>query len=192
MKLSKSSLPFLSIGVLFLALVGLGKVYMQQMDEQDQLVQQLMQARQRLSAVKVEPLTAQKQQLEEQLNQINVQALVAKSRLSVVNDSITVNNVLREMAKACNVTITDVGSSSPGAENLAGVAVSSMPVEVKVQGSVSGIIDFIVEFGKKFPTGLVKSAQLTMSPVQGESAGTQTTVTAVVRMVIYVYQGGQR
>lgn len=188
MKLGKSSWPLFIMVLLVIAIIIFGRVYLQKLDEQAQLTEQLAQAERRLTGINMGPVTTQKRQLEEQVSQLNAQIDISRLKLSLPIDSITVNTVLRSVAETSQVKITGVTSTSPSSSNLEGVAVTTLTIDMGVEGALNSLMNFVVELGNRFPTGMVKSVEYSIPEPPGEGKP-PLPASAKISLVIYLYQG---
>lgn len=184
MKLSKTSLLILTIGIFVIAFASLGTARSQKIHEQNQLYEEFSSAELRLSKVQLEELYSQQRGLEEWLSQILSQFEVAKAILSQPIRSITASQSLFDIAKACGVEITEVSSSGLTTDDLEGVICAVLPLAVKVEGDVSDLLNFITELNDNLATSTIKSAQISVSDTDGEEGAS-----ANIRLVIYTYQG---
>lgn len=185
MKLSRLSWIFIAIGLALIVIAGLGRNYWIQAKEQGQLEEQLSSAKQKLAAIPVDKLNAQKEQLEKQLIQINSQIQAAGAGLSGLKDSIGITDNLLDTAVVSNVTLTDISALAMIRENLSGLSVNSFPLSIKAEGSPSNLVNFAYELSRRFPNSTVK----TMNIITGSR---ETPTYADIRLVIYAYQGSQK
>jgi len=184
LKLSKTSLLILAIGIFVIAFASLGTVRSQKIHEQNQLGEELSLTGLRLSKLQLEELYSQQKGLEERLSQTLSQFEAAKAILSQPIRSIAASQSLFDTAKACGVEITGISSSGLTTDDLEGIICAVLPLAVKVEGDVSGLLNFITELNDNLATGTIKSAQISVSDTDGEEG-----VSADIRLVIYTYQG---
>ena len=174
MKLSKTTLVFLGVGIFAILAAGLGLTYSQRSREQNQLEQELSLAQLRLTKYSSpEELLSRQNELESQLAELGVQFEDAKGRLRQPVESIEVTDTLFEVAEACDVEIVEL--SSPGlasdSRNLRGITCSVLSLRAKAEGTVHDLISFIFMLSKKFPTGVFQSVGISIPEVIVEETG---------------------
>ena len=184
MKLSKTSLLILTIGIFVIAFASLGAARSQKIHEQNQLGEEISLTGLRLSKLQLEELSSQQKELEERLSQTLSQFEAAKAMLSQPIRSIAASQSLFDIAKACGVEITGINSSGLTTEELEGTIYAVLPLAVKVEGDVSDLLSFITKLNDNLVTSTIKSAQISVSDIDGEER-----VSADIRLVIYTYQG---
>ncbi len=108
MKISKTSWLLIAIGVFIIAMVGLGAVRYQQINQQNQLNGELALAEMKLNEFQLEQLSDRQGELEEQLSQTISQLEAAKAMLSQPNGSIVTSGILFDIAEAYGVEVTEI------------------------------------------------------------------------------------
>jgi len=174
MKLSKTTLIFLGVGIFAILAVGMGVAYAQQSREQSRLDEQLSLAQLRLTNYSSpEELSSRRSKLESQLAELEIQFEDAKSLLRQPVESIEVTDTLFEVAEACDVEILEL--DSPGlardSRNLRGITCSALSLKAKVQGDVHDLLSFIFMLSKKFPTGVFEAVGISIPEVVAEETG---------------------
>jgi len=207
--ISKTSGLFLGIGVFVILGGSLGMVRSQELREQSQIEHELSLAQLRLQKYSVEPSSSQQEELKRRLTEISSQLAAAKVSLSQSIESIEVCATLFDVAQSCGVEIIEVNSRESTDQELKGIACSFIPLTVRVEGDVANLIDFILKWSEDNPTGVIASAEITVSGVsdtleegeegEGEEGGegdeeengeeTQGPVSANIRLLIHTYRG---
>ena len=184
MKVSKKTWLIVAIGIFVIAVAGLYMVYSKQVKEQNQLNEQLTSAQSRLSGVNLEKLSSQLAEEEEKLSQATSQFGTLKAVLSQPAGSITVTDILFDIAGAHDVEVTEMTSTGLTDASLEGVPLLVIPVTVKVEGDVPNLVSFVVELNNFLTTGVVESITITIPETDsGEKAS------ADIQLVAYTHQG---
>ena len=184
MKLSKTSWITLTVGICIIAFASLGFARFQQAQEQDQLREELSLGEQRLSKFQFEQLSSQQEELEKRLKLTTLQLGNTKAILSEPTKSIAATDTLFDIAKNCDVEVTEISSSDPTSGKLAEVTCSVLPVTVRVEGDVLSLINFIVELNSDFTTGVVEASSISVSEDAAEEMSS-----ANIQLLIYTYEG---
>ena len=158
--------------------------YSQREDEEDQLKEQLAQVQLRLSGIQLEKLEKQQAELEEQLDLATKQFEAVKTALSQPAGSITVTDILFDIARVHGVEVAEMTSSGLTDGSLEGVPLLVISVAVKVEGDVPNLVSFVVKLNSFLTTGVVESITITIPETDsGEKAS------ADIQLVAYTYQG---
>jgi len=184
MKFTKTSWLILSVGIFVIAFSSLGVARSQQIGEQNQVYEELSIAELRLSNFQLDDLSSQQEELEKQLSQTISQLETTKTKLSQPTESIAASDALFDIAKSCDVEVTEISSSGPASGNLEGLTCSILPLTAKVEGETYSLIKFITKLNDDFTTGVVKVAELSIPETTCEDRPS-----AYIQMVIYTYQG---
>ena len=163
-KLSKTSLLILCVGVFVVVVASLGVARSQQLQEQGRLEEELNMVEMRLSQLEVTQLIKQQEELQWELDENIMQLTAAKDKLHQLIESIDVTDKFFEIAQSCNVTVMNISSSGIGSENLGDIACSAITLNAVVTGEVPNLISFVISLNDDFTTGIVKSAQITVPP----------------------------
>jgi hypothetical protein len=184
LKLSKKIWLILGVGVFIIALVYLGMVRFQQIQEQDKLNEELDLTESRLAGVQMEELSSQQAELEAQMSQTEAQFEAVKAMLSQPVGSAESTSVLFESAEDYDLEITELTSSSQTTESLEGVTCSVVSLTAQVEGDAANIVNFATGLNTYFSTGVVKLVAMTIpETASGENA------TANIQLAIYTYRG---
>lgn len=197
MKFSKTSRLFLAIGIFAILLASLGVAYLQQVNQQDRLSEELSSAQLRLEKYSPEQLSSQQKQVESQLAKAQLRLKLAKANLFQSIESIEASETLFEIAQACDVEITAISSSALATEEIEGATYSGFPLTVQIEGDVSDLIDFILLWSGEYRTGVVQSEEITIPETNDEGEGESGEETeeeveepsANLRLFIYSYRG---
>ncbi len=102
-----------------------------------------------------------------------------------------------DLAKAYDVTVTEMTSPDPTTENLEGVTCSVISLTAKIEGKVPNLVSFVTRLNSYFTTGVVKSVTITaLETVSSDNVSTvlETTgsdnASADIQLAVYSYQGG--
>jgi hypothetical protein len=214
-KFTKASWIFLIIGVLVIAAASLGMAHSQQIDQQKKLESDLASAKQKVAVLKMDDLVAQKSALVKQVGELGSQYKSTVSKIFNTRDSISTSEVILSTAREASVAIQDMKSGGATNGKLADIDCITLPVTIKVQGTLSSISDFVNALSVRFPTSVVNTVRVsainqiqqpagnpegtpdptptTANPASGtpvEAPKNVPTHTADVNMIIYSYKGG--
>ena len=192
MKLGKTSLLILILGIFIIAFGSLGIARSQQVDQQSQLEDELSVAEKRLSNLQLKELHLQGQELEEEINQARTQLQAAKDVFSQSIESIDVTDSLFDIAEACDVVINEINSSAITKGALGDITLPVIKLTLNVEGDVPNLISFVTKLNNDFVTGVAESAEIGIpgtsdNETQGEPEEAAKP-SAVVRLIIYNYQ----
>jgi len=173
-KLGKSSLFIAIAGVVLIGLLVLGyQVYQQEGTRQD-LQTQLALVKQKYNAVNIDNVTVQKDKLTAQTSQTEVGLQDLKAQLSFSKNGIDVIDNLLADAEKYQVGISELGSSGLSSETVTGSRFETIPISFKASGTVENVTNFIYSLTTVFPTGVLKSTQLSIKsdPTSVNTTGT--------------------
>ena len=184
LKLSKTTLLVIVIGIFVVVGIGLNMVRSQQVSEQSQLNEELALAKAKLDRIQPDKLSSQQAELEEQLSQATSQFEVVRAMFSQSIGSIAVTSSLFDIAKEHDVEVTEMTSSGLASDSLEGVSCSVISLTAKVEGDVPNLVNFITKLNSHFTTGVVKSITITIpETTSGEN------VSADIQLAVYTPQG---
>jgi len=152
--------------------------------QRDELNAKLTTTQARLKAVQLEPLTARKSQLEQQLAQNTDQMKQVRSMLEQPIKKTEVIGVLFTTAKAHNLEITKMNLSGLADTQLVEVPVSSVQLAITVEGDVLDLVAFISELNTLYTFGAVDSAAI-LNP-EAKAGGSAH---ADISLTLYTVQG---
>lgn len=191
MKVSKTALIFLGVGIFVILVAILGMNYSQQSQEQSRLNQELSLVQLRLEEYASQQLSSQQEELESRLTRLEARLKVTKNNLYQSIQSIEVTETLYEVAEAYDVEIVEVSSPGVSNEELEGITYSFLTLVVTVEGDEEAdLIDFIDAWTKEYPTGVVESVEITVpEPPEDEEETAEELPSADIRLLIYTYEG---
>ncbi len=202
MKLTKKKWLFLGIGIFVLVSAGLGRVWAQRVQEQEQLKQELSLAQLRLTkSADMQQLSSRQEELQTRLIQLPLQVTSAKASLSQSLETIEVDETLFGIAEISGVQLRIISSSPPTDIKLDGIPYSVLHQSLQIEGSEGNILDFIRKCTEKFPTGMATSVQIakgaepTPTPIQESTvpipAPTSSPLrkSSTIEILIYTYAG---
>ena len=200
MKLSKTALTFLAIGILVVLAVSLLMAYFQEGQEQDRLSQELSAVQLLLAKQWVkfssEEFPSQQSELENQLALAESQINSAKANLHQSLESIEITDAFFEIAEANEVEIVEIGNveivetSPPGwtEEDTDEVSFSAMSLTVTIEGDVPNLVDFISELSERFPTSVYELTEIAIPEVAVEEEEVEQP-SAKLKLYIHTYEG---
>jgi len=183
-KLGKTSILLLAVGIAVIAFISLGVARAQQLQEQDRVNEELSLVTWRLNTLRVAQLQSQCEELEEQLGQITVQLEATRTVLTLPVGSIDADDLLFSIAEYCNVEITGIISSGIRGDMLEGVPCSVLTLNVDVEGDVSDLISFANSVNADFETGAIEAVDIQIS-----DNTTEQRPTAGISLNVYAYRG---
>ena len=185
MKLRKTSLLIIIIGIFIIAAIGLGTVRAQQVSEQNQLNEKLLLTKSNLERVQQENLSSRQAEQEDQLSQATSQFEAVKAVLSQPVGSVTASSILFDIAEAHGLEVTEMTSSGPTTETLKGVTCLIISLTAKVEGDVPNLVSFATKLNSYFTTGVIKSITITIPETTSEEKAS-----ADIHLVVYTHQDG--
>ena len=175
MRLSKKVWIIIGIGVFAIVLGLLLSTYFQQVEERRQLEDRLELAESRLPT-----LVSQKEDLEDEL--IQVESLYDRSRAEFPEsvESIEYGEYIFEIADTCNLNLATLSFPKPSSKTVGPVKYSVVSLSIPVSGEVADIFEFIhvLRTDPRFSSTAVTSVNLN---VGGGSA--------TISVDIYGYEG---
>jgi Tfp pilus assembly protein PilO len=184
MKLSRTSWLIIIFGVFIIVLVGLIVIRFQQTGQRSDMNDEVITAKMKLDGIQIEPLEQRQAELEQQLNQVKAQSETARTALSQPIESITISDLLFDIAEANSANITSLSSSGLASAELVGVICSTLPLSATVEGSVTDLANFITQMNGELSTGILKSVEINVPETNDEAPS------ASIELVIYSYKGG--
>lgn len=188
LKLSRTVWVALAIGVFLVLFFTMGMAYRGQTEEQSQLNDQIAAAQQKIAKFPIVQLSSKEGELNKQLAEVESQIISVKTELTQSTDGIDGTRGLFELADAARVELLEVRSSGVNNQTISEVPFRIQSLTVKVKGSVLSLIYFILNISEKFPTGVVKSLDLSNPPAAGDGYPASST-SATIILNIYSYGG---
>ena len=188
MKISTTALIFLALGISVIAVFSLNMAYSQQSQEQSRLNAELAMAQLRLEKYPAQDISSQKEELESRLARAKSQLKDAKDSLYWSTQSIEASDALLALAEASNVEVTEISSAGMTTEVLEEITFSALTLTVTVEGEVLDLINFVHNWTKEYPTGMVQSVEITV-PEPPEEEEEEEMPSATIDLRIYTYEG---
>lgn len=162
MKISLSKTTWLLIiaGILLIIGISVGMTRMQQTSQQKMLEQKLQQSRTRLSLIKIDDLTTQKEEIARKIADFEGELTTTKTFLADSKDSIDTTGIILKVAEENSVRIGQLSSAGVTTEDVAGIKCSKLPVNIRVSGNITAIADFLGGLTEAFPTSIIGSINL--------------------------------
>lgn len=198
-KLSQKSMVLLGAGVFLIALLSLGMVQLQQTQARARAEQEMAQAGLLLEKLTNTGLAPQKEELQARLEKVRVEMAAEKVRLRQSLETIENSGAIYEIAEQGNVSIVRIDSSVVSEKEIGGIKCSVIQVEVRAEGTVANLADFVWGLTAKFGTGVVMSVQINVPDEVESGAGSDNASGApapaempqiTVTLMIYDYRGG--
>jgi hypothetical protein len=181
-KFNKTTWIFLGVGAFLVAAFILGWIYLQQLDQQQQMASQFSQKQKTLAAIKFDDLNANKDLYIRQISQYSSQIQDAKSKLSSSANSLDATDDILASAKSYGVKIDEMSSPGLGTENFSGANCQTLGITIKVSGDLYTISNLIPNLSQLFPTGIVNSTKINKDPLTEDYK-------AQISLIIYNYKG---
>ncbi|MFC1913799.1 hypothetical protein ACFLXF_00780 [Chloroflexota bacterium] len=207
MKLGKTSLLIIVLGIFIIVFGSLGLTRSQQVEKKSQLEDEIAIADTRLSNLQLKELYTQKEELEEELNDSLSQLEVARAVLRQSIESANVTESLFQIASASGVEIASISSSGISEGELDGIKCSVVKLTIGVVGDLPNLISYVTRLNTDLTTGLVTSTQIGVSSDTQEEMESEATeeeeeeegtgeeeeelgnTTANIQLIIYSYEG---
>ncbi|OGO43149.1 MAG: hypothetical protein A2137_08075 [Chloroflexi bacterium RBG_16_58_8] len=182
-KLSKTSWLILTTGVFLVVLIGLGVTRSQQIKEQSALDEKIKTSQTIIDKLQTTELLQQVEDLQAQVEEEQTLLEEAKQRLNQTVVSADVTERFFDIADYSNVTVLNIGTSSIGTDTVDGVHLSLTTLTSAVQGDLYDIVDFVINLNHGYPTGFVKTTQISVPDPTGAELPT-----ANIQMAVYSYE----
>lgn len=192
MKIGKMTVIFIVVGVFLIVGITMGYIRTQQAKQEQQLEQNLTQARQKLALIRTDDLEAQKEQITGDIQDYKARIDSALNSLPVPNDNIDATDTVLQTARSFGVNIVNISSSGESGTEIKDLTGTALPLNLTVEGSVQNIASFVVDLSRKFPTGTVKMVQIHNPeiPVSGLEEGQEIEpANAAITITIFNYKG---
>jgi hypothetical protein len=144
MRLSKTAVLILGIGIFVLSVGGLYLIYSQQQLERQRLSQRLLEAHVTLPGVAAEKanLETALAQLKGELTQAELSLYQAKARFPHPAEAIEQGRALFAIARSRNIEITSLTKSPPAEKVVEGITFSVTTLTVDLEGRVGDVLNF--------------------------------------------------
>jgi hypothetical protein len=183
LKVSKKTFLYIGIGVYVIVVASLAMIAFQRFDEQDKISSELATAQQNLARSNPEKLSSQRAELEEQLDQITLQYDAAKTLMSQEIGNVGASSIVFDIAESSNVEVVNLSSPSAWIDVLKDVDCTVISLDMRVEGDVRDLVDFIITLNNYLPTGFIKSIMMSIPEADGE-----TEPSANILLLIYTYK----
>jgi len=164
MKFSKSSLILLTLGVMIIGAIMAGMIWSQQAQQKKNLEKSLSEAQIKLSQIKIDDLMIKNAQLTQDKTLYTAKIGAAKDQLTAPFDNIAALDILLESAQEFDLRVLNINSNSKSTNTLAGNKFSVLPFTLQVEGNISKIAGFVSNIKEIFPTSVVETYQLNITP----------------------------
>lgn len=183
MRVNRKSLLLLAIFAFLIAAVAVNMSRSRQEKERDELETKLSMSQNRVKAVPLESLAAQKTELEKQLSQTAAELDSVKAIISNPISRAEAVATLFMTARAFLVEITTVTLSSSSDIELEGIPASTVSLSIAAKGDISDLVRFITTLNSMEETAAVDSVKITRT---GE--GEDRTADAEILLTLYTVQ----
>lgn len=160
----------------------------QQANERARLAGELAIATKKLGAAQLERLYEQTSDLETRINRISARTNDA-GNIFYSPKSIGVTDTLIDTATKLGVEIKELKTTGPQKENVQGVPLISLALDIKVEGGLAGLTNFVVALSERFPTSVVRSAEIEIPGGSRPAASVTGQPSVKILLIIYSYQG---
>jgi hypothetical protein len=170
MKISKVTWIFVIIGIVAIAGASLGMAHSRQTEQQNQLQQQIAQAKQKAALINNNELLTRQSQLNQEIKSYDGQLESAQTKLMADEDSISAAD--RILATGRNFNLQVEVLTQPGLSNgdLAGADCDILEVSIQVSGNMTDINNFVKDLSRQFPTSIVTSVNISNDQAPEEAA----------------------
>ena len=158
MKISRTTLWILTIGIFAILLVAAGVIYNREKAEQRQLTSNIVQAQQNFTKN-----SEQKKDLEARLSQAKSRTASVQDEFRQYTESIEINKALFEIADDANVVITKLSCSIPTKEKLNNITYDVFSLNLGAEGvNIAVLLNFTSKLSKRFPTATIESVSISV------------------------------
>ena len=169
MKIGKTGLLLLAVGIPVVLVGSLGMTRSQQFEEQKKLREELSVAKQRLTSLQAEKLSSSEKNIEKQLNETMAKLDTARATLSPPLSSISNSNRLLDIARSCGVTVIQIDSSGLTSSDLSGVKCWAISVKLTAEGEIPNLVNFVQRLNDEHASGTVESINISVPGSTDES-----------------------
>jgi len=167
LKLSRTTLWIVTIGILVALLLSAGIIYARQQARHGELSEDLAQAQQDFDRY-----TQEKADLQDRLSQAQAELLLQKGQFPGSTEALEIQQDLLAAADFGQVTITSLSFSTPSAVASGGQTYQVYSVGLTVAGEMEALFNFIEILGGWFPSAAIGSVTLTTFTEGGEASMT--------------------
>jgi hypothetical protein len=167
MKFSKKSITLLATGIVMIMVICLTTLYNNNGEQQSELLSQLDLIQPVIAKSSTREVSSRIQDIEQRQIEAESQMKAAKAQLQQPINAIVITDTLLDIAQITGVEIDKLNSPGIADTNIGDLGFTVLPIKLEVVGEVINLIDFISEFSKTYPTGLIKSVQMNI-PTEDE------------------------
>ena len=185
-KIRKSFYFYAGLAIVIIGIVWAILVYSQQIQEQKRLTTELDSVQQRLSNLGLVQLTAQKDNVQIRIDQSNFELETISQKVTLPNDSITVNERLFALAHTYNVFLSSTVTSDTYVSSLDDITCYLTSISLNIKGNLDDIVTFITSLDTGCPNNIIESIGISIS----DSSPADST-SASLKLTVYSYKGKQ-
>ena len=141
----------------------------QQIQQQQSLEKSLVAAQKKLMLLKLDELTAQKDQLIDNKTLYTAQIAAARSKLTAPIDNIAATDIILKSAHDFDLRIVNISSGGKSDNTLAGNKFTKLPFVLQVEGNLNNIAGFVSNVKTLFPTSTVETYQFGIGAIKAAS-----------------------
>jgi hypothetical protein len=167
MKISKASWMILGAGIFIIVLAGLGLTRSGQITQYEALSENLSVNTARLNNFKADRLQTQVEEYQQQLNDTLDQVNEVKDKLKQTVISVDVADKFYDIASFCEVTVVNLSTTKISVEPYASIDCDAIMVSGQIRGTRENVIKLIIALNDNYPTGFVRTAQVTFADDAG-------------------------
>jgi len=177
MRLGRTAWLILGLGIFVMAVATLFTVYLRQSSEQEELENNLVGAGARLPKLISEREALASQLTEQQGKLAETQSLLSEAGFPALSASIEYDEVLAEIADACNLEVMSMKAEEPSEKKVEGVTYLVISFEVGVKGDEGSILGMVnaIATDERFTSATVELVNIKI-PEAVEEEGLETTV----------------
>jgi ASC-1-like (ASCH) protein len=183
LKVSKKILVYIGLGAYVIVAAAVGYTLFGKLEEQGKVDDALILAMANLEKTDINRLSAQMNDLEDQLEQITSQTDTMKNMMSQEIANVAASTIVFEVAGKNYVEVIDLNSLSAFSEVLENIPCNVVPLEAVIEGKIDDLVSFVTQLSTSLTTGVIKSVNLNIPEV---STGVKPTAT--ISLLIYNYQ----
>jgi hypothetical protein len=166
MKFSKKSITLLGVGIVMILVICLTTLYNRNSETQSELLGQLDLIQPAIAKSSSREVDQRIQDIEARQAEAESQMQTAKAQLQQPINAIVITDELLDIALITGVEIMMISSPGISDKQLGGLTFTQLPIRLEVVGEVANLISFISEFTRTYPTGVIKSAQLSIPELE--------------------------
>ncbi len=181
-KPSKGIMFLLATGGFLILLSVFGFGYWKEAQAQQELSSQIAASELTAAKIPINDLTLQQTNLKANIVEAGKHITTSKTSLTRAISGGDASRLLYGVAAQTGVEIVSITSTGTGSQTVERVSLSSLGISVKAQGSLQDVVQFILDMGRSFPTGVIKSVTLEMG---ADSTSGKTLATLTLNIYSY-------